>query len=391
MTRRGHHEGTKHHRADGRWEWRITLAGGKRRSFYGRTEREARDKKNAAIRDHESGLAATDARLTVKVYLQRWLIDTAAHRVRDATLRSYESLVRVHIVPALGRVRLRELTATDVNRMLAGMMTGDGGVSAATANRARACLRTALASAVKAGLVPRNAAQLADARTERRARIVPYTPEQARHLIRETRDDWMGPLLTLALATGMRQGELLALRWSDVDIGARLVRVERTLGWRRGKDGRREVVFGDPKTEQSRRGVPLTGVAAAALERQRVMVDTFGVSSELVFPSMRGTPQDGVNVTQRAKRLMAAAGLPEKRFHDLRHSAASFLLAEGAELFVVKEVLGHSQISLTANTYGHMTPRLAMDAAARMGRALDDDPDDDPDDRRGRVERDGDV
>jgi integrase len=384
-TRRGHNEGHRYQRADGRWEWKITLPNGERRSFYGKTEREARDKKNQAIRDYEAGLSQKRERMTVNQYLEEWLETTAKERVRLSTLESYRSHIDVHLIPAMKGIRLRDLEPDHVNKMLASLVRI--GASPATANRVRATLRAALNSAVKSRHIVRNAAALSEPRKERKGRIAPLTPEQARTLIRETRNDTLGPLIEVAIYTGMRQGELLALRWSDVDLEAGIVTISRTLTWERNEDreGRRMVpVFSDPKTEQSRRSIRLTTGAVDALNRQRERVaglqQTATVKNwrpiageDLVFPSSYGTPLNSSNVTNRLKAILERMGLPHQRFHDLRHLTASLLLSEGVDIFTVKEILGHSQISLTANTYGHLTDKLAGDAAERMQRALSDD------------------
>lgn len=366
---RGHGEGSKKKRSDGRWEWSITMPDGRRRSFYGKTEKEARKKKNDAVRDYEAGLRAAGERLTVATYLTAWLTDTAPMRVRHTTLTGYRSLIEQHIIPVIGTVRLRDLGPMDVSRM---MMAGKRkALSPTTINQVRAVLRIALNEAMRSGLVLRNAAQLSQPHRVERARVDPFTVEQARTLLDTTRTHWMGPLVAVALATGMRQGELLALRWSDIDEGIGILRVERTLTW---KD--KVPVFDAPKTPQSRRSIRLTAGASDALVRQRQVIRVLQGEaqdwqhSNLVFPSKRGTPQDGTNVTHRFQSMLKQAGLPRKRFHDLRHTTASFLLSEGVDLFVVKEILGHAGIGMTADIYGHMTRTMADDAAERLDRAL---------------------
>ncbi len=288
-------------------------------------------------------------------------------------------------MPALRGVRLRDLSSVQINRMLTSLVAG--GMSPTTANRIRATLRTALTSAVKDGLILRNVAALSDPRRERRERITPLTAEQARLLIRETRTDRIGPLIEVAIMTGMRQGELLALHWDDVDLESGVVHVRRTLTWRRGDEGsgrKMMPVFSDPKTEQSRRSIKLTRSAVEALKRQQQKVVELEQEAtvknwrpidgeDLVFLSAYGTPLNSSNVTHRLQMLLERLKLPKQRFHDLRHATASLLLAEGVDLFTVKEILGHSQISLTANTYGHLTDKLADDAAERLHRALSDD------------------
>lgn len=373
--RRKNREGSYRRRPDGLIEYRVTFPNGQRRSFYARTERAAKRKADDALRDYEDGLTRRGEKLTVADYMRDWLDTTAQDRVRPSTLRSYRSLTEHHIIPAIGHIRLRELDATDVNRMLAGIVRGKA--SPTTGNRVRATLRTALASAVKARMIRDNAAALSDPRTERKARIEPLTADQARKLLEVTRDDWMGPLLTVALATGLRQGELLALRWQDIDLDLRFLSVSRTLTWQSDGDGTRRAVFSDPKTPQSRRRVPLTTQAIEAFTRQRDVVIELEQKAtvarwrplpgeDLVFVSTVGTPLNGVNVTHRVQKIMERAGLPRKRFHDLRHSTAALLLSQGVDIFTVKEILGHSQITLTANTYGHLTDELAEDAASRL-------------------------
>jgi integrase len=268
-------------------------------------------------------------------------------------------------------VKLRNLTPQHVNRMMADMVAK--GASPATANRVRATIRTALTSAVKWGYVSQNVASLADARREKKGRIKPLELDQIRALLDFTRDHKYGPLFSVAVATGLRQGELFALRWdTDVDLDAGLIHVHHTLG----KD--RELA--DPKTEQSRRTIRLTSSAIAALRRQRLMNDRNELAAAgswqergIVFTTSIGTFLDGPTVNKALQAVLKEMGLSRQRFHDLRHCTASLLLAEGLDLFTVKEILGHSQISLTANTYGHLTKKSSADAADRLGRALAED------------------
>lgn len=375
MARRGHGEGTRHRRSDGRWEWRITMPDGRRRSFYGKTEREARDKKNRALREAETGYVP-DARLTVGAYLARWLVEVAPERVRPTTLRRYVSHVEAHIAPELGDVKLARLTTAQVNRMLSGMI--EGGLKPSTVNVVLSTLRTALAQAEREGLVSRNVATAATARRVVVSRAEPYTVDEARALISGARDHREGPLLAFLLATGLRIGEALALRWAHVDFDARSMRVEATLTWRAGNP--RTPVFGPPKSETSRRVVRLTGVALDALRRQRAQVNGWRLLGgphwdhyDLVFPTMRGRPRDLTNVTRGVRAAMELAGVPVKRIHDLRHSTAAFLLASGMSMFEVKEMLGHANITMTIDTYGHLSEARAVEVADAIDRALGDD------------------
>lgn len=375
-TRRGHGEGSYTKRKDGRWEARVTFDDRTRRTYYGKTQTEVRQKAAKAREDYANGIDLTSQRVTVARFLTAWLEDTVKQRVRPATYLSYKGHIDNHLVPHLGRHRVRDLSVQHVNAMLAAIVDEEtkGHVSPTTANRIRATLRTALTSAMRWGIVSRNVATLADPRKEQRSRVTPLTPAQARQFITATEKDRLGPLFLVAIATGLRQGELLALRWSDVDLEAKRLTVRHTLT----RDGK-AWAFTEPKTEQSRRTLVLTPTAIAALKRQRTrnleaqllagsrwQGDAYG----LVFPSTVGTPQNNANVTRRLQELLEREQLPRQRFHDLRHLAASLLLSEGETLFGVKEMLGHSQITLTADTYGHLTEQAATAAADRMERAL---------------------
>lgn len=363
MVRRGHGEGSRHKRSDGRWEWRVTLPNGQRRSFYGKTEKEARDKKNRALREAEAGIV-TDAKLTLAAYLSRWLA-AQAERVRPSTWGRWERTIRLHVEPHIGRKKLRELAVSDVDTLLSKLVSG--GMKPSSVNQVRSMLRTALTQAEREGLVLRNVAALAVPRRAERQHVEPYTIEEARQLLAGSRDHRQGPLIALALATGLRRGELLALRWDDIE-GDRL-RVERTMQWRKGPQ------VGPPKTGAGRRSVLLNRVALDALGRARVRVNEARLLAGaawqdlgLVFPNRHGGYQVDANVTDSVKAAMRQAGVPVKNVHALRHTAASLLLAEGMTLYDVRHFMGHSSIALTSDTYGH----LMADRAATVGAALDD-------------------
>lgn len=365
--RRGHGEGSIKQRADGLWEARISLPDGKRRSFYGKTRKEAQDKLRAALRDLDAGLDLSAGRQTLAQYMTRWLADVAQPKVRASTYKSYESYVRLHIIPELGRYQLSQLTPQHVQTFLNGRTAV--GLSPRSVQYVRAILRRALGQAQKWGLVNRNVAALVDPPRTVRHQIQPLSPEQARAFIEHTHDDRLGPLFHVAIASGLRQGELFGLRWQDVDLTAGTLTVRHAMQRVDGK-----LTFVEPKTPLSRRTVTLPASAVAALRMQhdrqtfeRVLAGDRWQEWGLVFPSTVGTPLEPSNVIARLHRLLAEAGLPRQRFHDLRHCSASLLLAGGVAPRTIMGILGHSQISLTMNTYAHLSPALEHDAA----RALD--------------------
>lgn len=369
VTRRAHGEGTIRQRTDGRWEARMSLPDGRRKSFYGKTRKAVQDQLREAQRKVESGIDLSKDRITVRQYLEHWLKDIEPN-VRPSTHTSYSSYCRNHLIPSLGSIRLSELKAPHVNTMLREM--AEKGLAPRTRNYARSILRKALNDAIDADLLSSNAAEKARPARQSTAPIEPLTPEQVQILLRHTRDHWLGPLIHTAIGTGLRQGELFGLRWDDVDLENATITVRFAL-----QRINRVPTFVPPKTEKSRRTIALDPTTLAALKRQRIrQLEARMVAGEkwqdwnLVFTSTIGTPLDQSNVTRQFQRLLREAGLPRQRFHDLRHCAASLLLSQGAELRTIQEFLGHSQISLTANTYTHLSEKLWRDTAQRMGEAL---------------------
>jgi integrase len=199
------------------------------------------------------------------------------------------------------------------------------------------------------------------------------TPEQVSVLLAAAQGDRLEALYVVAVTTGMRQGELLALRWSDVDLGVRTVRVRATL-----METKSGFEFAEPKSARSRRQISLTLTASAARRRhragqlkQRMRLGPSWTDHDLVFASEVGGPLDGSNILRRSFHpLLRRAGLPRVRFHDLRHSAATLMLSRGVPLKIVSEILGHSQISITADTYMHVTPGMQREATAALDAVL---------------------
>jgi integrase len=237
----------------------------------------------------------------------------------------------------------------------------------------RVVLRAALNQAIRWNLVARNAAELVESPRVRRFEIKPLTPEQARQLLDAAKGSRLEALCAVALACGLRMGEILGLRWQDVDLDARRLAVRQSIQRQRGAG----LVAVEPKTERSRRTieVPAPLIAALKAHRLRQIEERLAEGSHwhdggLVFASAVGTGIEPRNLHRAFKALLKRAGLPDIRFHDLRHSAASLMLAQGVPLRVVMEVLGHSSISLTADTYSHVMPSLVRDATEKAAAIL---------------------
>jgi integrase len=206
----------------------------------------------------------------------------------------------------------------------------------------------------------------------RRPEVKPFTPDEARLFLEVIRGDRLEALYSVALAVGLRQGEALGLRWGDIDLNSGTLRVRSALQWLYGKPH-----FVEPKTERSRRSIALPRVAIDALRphrtrqfEERLIAGSSWQEHGLVFATTVGSPIHPRNLVRHFHRTLEKAGLPKKRFHDLRHTCASLLLAQGVQPRVVMEILGHSQISLTMDTYSHVIPALTREAANHMDAIL---------------------
>ncbi|HJP89281.1 MAG TPA: tyrosine-type recombinase/integrase [Candidatus Limnocylindrales bacterium] len=385
--RRSPGEGTVYRRKDRPgWRGRITFtdATGKAdaRIVSGATEAEARAKLDEIRRKLRLGtLGAKDAG-TVGTYLDEW-IEGRRELVAPSTFRTHEGYVRGYLIPALGRIKLGALTGADVDRALASFMAAgrprtaqDGRaprpVSALTANHVRAVLRTALNDARRAEKVGRNAASDSKPRKERHHEVAYLEPEDLARFLSVTADDELGPLWALAAATGLRRGELLALRWDDVKDGNLSVRraVSRNAdgGWSAGQT----------KTERSRRTLPLPATARHALDRQRkrqarakiAMGSGWQDREGRIFTDAAGRGLLPEYVSHVFGKARTRAGLPTATLHQLRHTAATLLLKEGVPIAVISSWLGHSGISVTMEHYAAIHPELQRNAADALDRAL---------------------
>jgi integrase len=348
--------------------WVHTSDGPKRRYLSGKRREEVADKLAKALANRADGFVFDAGTLTVGEYLDRWLKDVR-DTVRQSTYQGYEYAIRPHIRPALGRIKLKDLSPAHARWFYRDRL--DSGLAPATVHKLHVVLHKAMKAAVADGLVPRNVtAELKPPRITREE-IDPLDAEQSRRLLEAAHGDRLEALYVLALNTGMRQGELLALKWDDVDLERSLVRVRRTLT--RSDKG---FVFGEPKTKKSRRTIRLTAGAMQALRdhlsRQLEEMERAGSLYEpggLIFATEMGTFINPSNLRNRAlKPLLGRAGLRPIRFHDLRHTCATLLLCKNVNPKVVSEMLGHSSISITLDIYSHLLPDMQKSAV----RALED-------------------
>ncbi len=368
--KRGNGEGSVRQRPDGTWEARLTLPDGARRSFYAKTRAEAARKLASAQGTVQQGLPLPAGRMTVGAFLTDWLTNTVKPSVRPRTYQSYDAVVRLHLVPTLGTLPLQSLSPQRIQALL-NSKTADG-FSPRSVAYIRAVLRIALNQALAWNLIARNPAPLVKPPKAKKHTMTVFTPEHARQFLDAVRGDRLEALYTVALALGLRRGEALGLQWRDIDIDAGTLTIAHQLQRVGGT-----LTLTEPKSYESRRTLILPAVALDALRQHRIrqLEEQLALGgawrgSGFVFTSTIGTPLDERNVSRMFKRLLTSAGLPDMRFHDLRHSAASLLLAQGVSAKMVQELLGHSNISLTLGTYSHVIPQLARDTADRMNAVL---------------------
>jgi integrase len=371
--KRGNGEGSITKRSDGRWMARYTVhtaIGPKRKHIYGRTRQEVAEKLSKAVSDRVGGVVFDRDHETLEAYLRRWIDEVLRGTVKQSTLENYTYIVRLHIIPELGRVRLRALKSRDVRRLYREKL--EAGLSPRTVQIIHTVLRKALQQAVRDDVLTRNVCDAVTAPRPTKKEMQPLTPEQAKSLLENVREDRLRALYVLAITAGLREGELLGLRWDDVDLERKLLQVRRQLT--RTRDG---LSFTAPKRDKAR-VVRLTDIAIAALKahreaqnEERARAGSLWEETSLVFTSSIGTPVDVGNLTYRSFRpLLKRTNLPRIRFHDLRHTCATLLLSKGTHPKIVQEMLGHANISMTMDTYSHVLPDMQEKAVSAMDDAL---------------------
>jgi integrase len=282
----------------------------------------------------------------------------------------------LHIAPVLGRHRLQKLSAQHVQAFYTRKL--NEGLSASTVGVFHNVLHKGLDTAMRWGLVPRNVCDLVSPPHAERFEIQPLTAEQAHQLLTAARGHRLEALFALALASGMRRGELLALKWQDINFATATLQVRRILSRVPSKMSGKGFVETEPKTQKSRRSVVIAPFALEVLKQHRIhqleaklQAGPIWQDHDYVFCTSIGTHLNpSKDVLDQLKVLLKKAGLPDIRFHDLRHSAATLLLTEEVHPKVVQELLGHSSISMTMDVYSHVLPSMQQDAIGRLNSAL---------------------
>ncbi len=385
--KRGAGEGNIYQRSDGRWHARLSLGQGNgkriRKSYYGATQAAVEEELLKARAKQSQGIVVSTDRQTVEQFIKKWLEQTVKPNAKQRSYESFSTISRLHIYPVIGRVRLDRLTPQHIANLLdlkRQPVKGEEqkqdpapGLSPQSLVNIRTVLRSALAQAVKWGLVARNVATLVDAPRVPRPKVHTLNADEARKLLDIAKGSRFEAILALALTLGMRRGEILGLRWADVDFEHGVIRISQAV--QRLATG---LTITEVKTERSRRVLAIPESIARVLRlrrarqaQERLLAGLQWKDTGLCFTAPNGGPVEPITLHRAYKVLLTAANLPAAvRFHDLRHSAASLLLASGVHLRAIMELLGHSSISLTANTYSHVQPAMMRDVANTMEQIL---------------------
>ncbi len=341
------------------------------------TKKEAETKLREVLDALEKGVYVKPSKMTVGQWLEEWLASYATLHVSPRTYEGYRFLVRRHIIPALGAIELsklepRHLQSHYAKALAMGRLNGGGGLGNRSVQYQHRIISNALRYGVKMGVLGRNVAQAVDPPRLVRKALSVLAPEDLSRFLEAAKRTVYYPLLFTALYTGMRRGELLALRWRDVDLEMATLSVVNSI-YRLN----RQYVIKEPKSPHSRRMIALPPTLTLMLRnyrieqaKQREMVGKPLAENDFVFAHIDGEPIDPDTVTQAFGNILQKAGLPHLRFHDLRHTHATLMLKAGVHPKIVSERLGHAKISITLDIYSHILPGLQEAAAESFDKML---------------------
>ena len=377
MTRRADGESTIYRDNGGRWHGYVSMGqtdNGRRdrRHVSGQRRKDVVAKVRELERKRDAGMPSTPGRqVTVGGWLEHWLDNVAAQRVRPSTLMRYRQLVRLQLSPKVGHQRLDRLQPEHLEQAYAQLLAT--GLAPATVLQAHRVLSRGLKVAMQRGHVARNVCALVDPPAVIRHELRPPTASDARAVLAAAAQERNSTRWSVAFSLGLRQGEVLGLPWDAVDLDAGTLTVRQALQRRAGVG----LVVVEPKSRAGRRTIslptPLTEALRAhrtAQREERLRAGSEWQDHGLVYTQVNGRPIDPRSDHRQWQALLKRAGVPPARLHDARHTAATVMLTLGVPARVAMQVLGHSQISLTLNTYSHVMPELAQDAAARVGKEL---------------------
>lgn len=363
--RRARGEGTVYYtEALNRWIAQITLPNGKKKTKSAKTQKEVRDWLQTQRQAVKTNLIVEEEKVTLSDFLEHYMEDVAKHTLRPKTLESYGYLIRLHIKPELGNIKLSQLRPDHVQQLYSAKL--NSGLSRRTVQFIHSILHKTLSQALKWGLVTRNVTDLVEKPTVKRPTPTTLSVQEVKKLLATVREDRLYPMYCLAMV-GLREGEILGLHYEDVDWEKGTIHIRHAVQYLIGQG----LQITEPKTQKAKRTIKLPDFVFSALKEH---ADKQNTNHGLMFTTGNGTPFSPRNFIRHFKQSLQKAGLPEIRVHDLRHTTATLLLSQGVHPKVVQEILGHSQISLTMDTYSHMLPELQDEAAEKLSGLFAQDP-----------------
>ncbi len=362
---RGRNEGSIYQRPSGSWRAQISL-NGKRISFSDKTKAECQQWLRKMQFHLDRGYNHHGGKIILGTYLNEWL-ETSKVSLRPNTVYQYGLTIKNHIIPYIGNIQLMDLRLDRIEQLYAELIAD--GIGTRTVRLTHSVLHRALEKAVKYGLIVRNPSQGAALPRKQQPEMQVLDTSQATQLIIAASGSHYEALYHLAIKTGMRQGELFGLKWSDLKWNSGTLYVQRQVQRVKGQGWG----FTEPKTKAGRRPIELGEGTLQVLrlhkkrqELQKAVIGDRWQEHDLIFTSSVGTPCDASNLRVDFLKLLEKAGLQNIRFHDLRHTAASIMLNNGIPLIVVSKILGHSRPSITLDVYGHLYHEMQTEAAKKM-------------------------
>lgn len=359
-ARKSNGEGSIIQLKNGLWQARISVRqpGGelKRIAFYGKTKKEAHEKLVKAQRETHTGSFVNPDKGSTREWINTWLTEYKKTRIRQSTFALYETINKTHIVPALGDIALQKLEAKDIQKLINSL--SEKGKSASLIKQVHLLISGALKQAVKEQKVYRNVADAVELPQSPKKEIIPLNKEDAKKFLEAAKKSKYYPAFVLEMATALRRGELLALRWSDIDFDKGVLQVRQTLTRVAIPDGDKKtrLVFQAPKTKKSQRIIKLKDNIIRELKEYMLASGKRSNPEALVFTSKDGGPLDPRAFTKRYEYLIEKAGIQKISFHALRHTVAVLLLQAGEKVKNVQDLLGHEKYSTTMDIYADYVP-----------------------------------
>ena len=374
-TKNDYGDGTIYERRDGRFVASLRLVNGKRIERYAKTWKEAKEKLKQLIRENEQGSLVTERNQKLKDYLDDWLkMRRDSHAIKTTTYVSYNSYIHRNVIPELGNITLQQLTGTHIQKLYT--LLRNRGISSNTIHLIHTILSVALNDAVKWHRIMFNPCKHLTAPRAQKTEMKYITHEQAMQLLEAAKGYRIENIILLAVSLGLRRGEILGLHWDDIDFVQDKLYVRRTVSYIPPQDGAQHMYLEtDPKTATSKRTIILPAFIQEALKthrsfqlQERLKAGEAWEQNNLVFCSSLGKHVKPSSLRDQFKCALEKASLPDMRFHDLRHSAATILLSMGVNIKVIQELLGHANISITLDIYSHVTPDMQRDAMKDLDR-----------------------